>query len=57
MVKEFQLLLFNTHNSIQHYSFIYTKLNDPNYCYLSLTIQFNIRGAYDNFPDFFRMDI
>ena len=39
-VKEFQVLLFNTNNSI-HYSFIRTQLNRSQYCYVSLTIQLN----------------
>ena len=41
-VKEFQVLLFNTNNSIQHYSFIGTELNGSKYCYASLNIQLNI---------------
>ena len=40
-VKEFQVLLINTDNSIQHYSFISTQLNGSKYCYVSLTIQLN----------------
>ena len=39
--KEFQVLLFNTNNSIQHYSFVYTQLNGFKYCYVSVTIQLN----------------
>ena len=38
-VKEFQVSLFNTINSIQHYSFVCTQLNSSKYCYVSLTIQ------------------
>ena len=37
--KEFQILLFPTNNSIQHYSLICTQLNGSKYCYVSLTIQ------------------
>ena len=37
-VKEFQILLFNTNKSIQHYSFICTQLNGCKYCYISVTI-------------------
>ena len=38
-VKEFQVLLFNTNNSIHYYSFICTQLSSSKYCYVSLTIQ------------------
>ena len=41
-VKEFQVLLINTNDAIQHYSFVCTQLNDSNYCYVSLAIQLNI---------------
>ena len=34
------VLLFNTNNSIQHYSFIYTQSNDFKYCYEIPIIQF-----------------
>ena len=37
-VKEFQVVLFNTSNSIQLYSFVFTLLNGSKYCYVSLTI-------------------
>ena len=37
--KEFKVLLFNTNNSIQHYSFVCAQLNDSKYCYISLTIK------------------
>ena len=40
--KEFQVLLFNTNNSIHHYSFVCTELNDSKYHYVLLTIQLNI---------------
>ena len=33
-VNGFQLLLSNTNNSIQHYSFFYTQLNSFKYCFL-----------------------
>ena len=39
LVKELQVLLFNTNNSIQNYSFVCTQLNDSKYCYVSLRIQ------------------
>ena len=32
-VKSFQVLLFNTNYSIQHYSFVCTQLNSSKYCY------------------------
>ena len=35
-------MLFNTNNSIQYYSFIYTQLNSSKNCYVSLTIQLYI---------------
>ena len=38
IVKSFEVLLFNN-NSIPHYSFIYTLLNDSKYCYVSLKIK------------------
>ena len=38
-VKRLQVLLFNTNNSCQHYTFIYTLLNGSKYCYVSLTIK------------------
>ena len=38
----FRVLLLNTNNSIQHYSFISTQLNYSKYCYVSLTIQLNM---------------
>ena len=38
-VKEFQVLLFNTNNSIQHYTFIFTQLNGSKNYNGSLTIQ------------------
>ena len=41
-VKEFQVLLINTNNSIQHYSFNSTQLN----CSKSLTIQLNISHLF-----------
>ena len=42
IVKEFQVLLINTNNSVQHYSFVSTQLNGSKYCYVSLTIQLKI---------------
>ena len=36
-VKKFQVFLFNTNNSIQHYSFVFIQLNGSVYCYVSLT--------------------
>ena len=44
--KEFQVLLFNTNNCIQHYSFVCTQLNDSKYYYVSLTIQLNMRHLF-----------
>ena len=41
-VKWFKVLLTNTNNFIQHYSFVCTQLNGSKYCYASLTIQLNI---------------
>ena len=40
-VKWFQVLLANTNNSIQHFSFVCTQLNGFKYCYI-IEIQFNI---------------
>ena len=39
-VKSFQVLLFNTNDSIKHLSFVYTQLNDQTI--LFQTIQFSI---------------
>ena len=39
IAKWLQVLLLNT-NFIQHYSFIYSQLNDYKYCYVILTIPF-----------------
>ena len=39
-VNEFQVLVFNTNNSIQHFSFVNIQLNCFKYCYVSVTIQF-----------------
>ena len=38
----FQVLLFNTNDSIRHHTFICTQLNRYKYCYAALIIQFNI---------------
>ena len=46
IVNEFQVLLFNTNNSVQHYSFIYTQFSDSKYCYVSQTIQLNISHLF-----------
>ena len=45
-VKESQALQFNINNSIQYYSFVCTQLNSPKFCYVSLTIQFNISHLF-----------
>ena len=45
-VKKFQVLLFNTNDSIQHYTFICTLLNGSKYCYVSLTIQLEISHLF-----------
>ena len=45
-VNEFQVLLINTYNSIQHYSFVSTELNGSKYCNVSLRIQLNIRHLF-----------
>ena len=41
-VKWLQVWPFNTNNSIQHYSFISSHLNESKFCNVSLTIQLNI---------------
>ena len=41
-IKEFQVFIISTNNSIQQYSFIRTQLNYFKYCYVLLTIRFNI---------------
>ena len=38
----FQVLLFNTINSIQYHSFACTQLNCIKYCYLTLNYSLNI---------------
>ena len=43
-VKRFQVLLFNTDNSIRHQSFVYTKLNDQ--AVLFQAIQFSISQLF-----------
>ena len=45
-VKEFQVLLINTNNSIQHNLINSTQLNCSKYCYVSLTIQLNISHLF-----------
>ena len=45
-VKWFQILLFNTNTSIQHYSFIYTLLNGSKYSYLTWIIWFRIHHLH-----------
>ena len=45
-VKEYQVLLFNTNNSIKYYSFVCTQLNGSKYCDVSLTIQLNINHLF-----------
>ena len=50
-VKEFQVLLFNTNNSIQHHSFICTQLKGSKYCYVSLTIQLSIYHLFTRLND------
>ena len=48
-VKEFQVLLINTNNSIKHYLFISTQLNCSKYCYVSQIIEvysLNIKQFY-----------
>ena len=42
IVKESQVLIFNTYNSIQLYSFIFLLLNGSKYCNVLLKIQLNI---------------
>ena len=44
--KEFQVLLFPTTNSIQHYLFVCILLNGSKYYYVSLTIQLNISHLF-----------
>ena len=41
-----QILVFNTDQSIQNYSFIYPQLNGSKYWYVSLTIQVEISHLY-----------
>ena len=45
-VKEFQVLLYKTNNSSQHYSLVCTQLNGSTYCYISLTIQLSINHLF-----------
>ena len=45
-MKWLQVLLFNTNNSIQHYSFVCTQLKGSKYCYVSLAIQLNINYLF-----------
>ena len=46
-IREFQVLLINTNNSIQHYMEIVSiQLNCYKYCYVSLTIQLNISHLF-----------
>ena len=45
-VKWLQVLLFNTNNSIQHYSFVCTQLNGNNYYNVSFKVQFNISHLF-----------
>ena len=47
--KWFHLFLSNTNNTIYYLSFVYKQFNAFKYYY--------VRGAYDKFPDFFRMGI
>ena len=46
IIKEFQVLLINPNNSIQHYSFVTTQLNGSKYCNVSQTIQLNINHLF-----------
>ena len=48
MVKWFQVLLFNTNNSVQHYSFVYRQLNNSKYGYVIVIIVFNINYIFAN---------
>ena len=41
-VKEFQVLLINTNNSIQYHAVVSTQLNGSKNCYVSITIQLNL---------------
>ena len=45
-VKCFQVLLFNTNNSGQYYSFICVQFNGFKYCYVIRIIQFNINHLF-----------
>ena len=45
-VKGFQVLLFNTNNSTQHYSYICTWLNGSKYRSVIQIIQFNISHLF-----------
>ena len=42
----FQALLFNTNNSIQHYSLVRKQVNGSKSCYVSQTIQLNISLSF-----------
>ena len=50
-VEQFQVLLFKTNYSIQHYSFICTQSNGSNYCFISLTNQLNISHLFTQLND------
>ena len=45
-VKCFLVLLINTNNSVQHYSFVCIQLNGFKHCYVILIIQFNIDNLF-----------
>ena len=45
-VKEFQVLLSDANNSIQHYTFVCISLNDSQFYYVSLTIQLYINQLF-----------
>ena len=45
-MKDLQVLLNNTNNRIQHYSFVSTQLTSASYCYVSSPIQLNINHLF-----------
>ena len=49
--KWLQILLFNTHYSIQHHSFVYTQLIGSKCCCMSLTIWLNISSLFTQLND------
>ena len=41
-----KILQLNTNSSVQLYSFVYSPVNRPKYCYVSLTVRLNISHLF-----------